>query len=148
MHIDHEHGHSHGDGDHAHSQDHDRDHDHSHEHTHEHEHKHSHHHTHGHTHREGGHSHGHDHSNDNPDGDGGAQPDPADAADVSEKDVALLKYMLEHNKQHAKELLETGGRLKASGAEEAAVKIDEAVHYFEHANEMMEKSISLIGGGR
>jgi hypothetical protein len=61
--------------------------------------------------------------------------------------VALLKYMLDHNKQHAHELSETGERLAAAGLLQAANMIDDAVHHFDHANEKLEKAVSLISGG-
>ena len=66
---------------------------------------------------------------------------------VSSTDLALLKYMLEHNKQHASELSDIGARISDSGVKGAAKFIDEAVHYFDHANESLEKAVGLIEGG-
>jgi len=54
--------------------------------------------------------------------------------------------MLEHNKQHALELSDTGARLSDAGFTDAANLISDAVHYFDHANEKLEKAIGLIGG--
>jgi len=86
----------------------------------------------GHSHELGhGHDHDHDHNHEN-------------ASGISQKDLALLKYMLEHNRQHAEELISTGKKIKTAGSDEAAKKIDDAVHYFEHANEELEKAISLL----
>ena len=93
-------------------------HDHSHEHKHSHEHSHTH---------DGPHDHAH-----------------KDTSNTSAKDLALLKYMLEHNKQHARELAETGNRLAGAGLENAAELINGAVHYFDHANENLEKAVKLI----
>ena len=113
----HPHGHAHGDG-------------HSHEHVHGngHPHEHVHEHNHGHA-----HDHAHDHGN-------------SEAPGASPKDVALLKYMLDHNKQHAFELAEAGGRLASAGLEGAAELISDAVNYFDHANEKLENAVKLIGG--
>ena len=106
------------------------DHGHSHgEHNHTHEsgdaggaHGHSHSHTHEHTHE---HSHG-------------------DAAPVATaKDIALLKYMLDHNRSHADELHEAGHKLESTNAA-AAVMIGEAVHYFNHGNEKLQKAVDLL----
>ena len=96
--------------------------DHSHGHIHSHDHSHDH-----------GHNHGHSHGHGNVPG-------------TSAKDLALLKYMLEHNKQHARELSETGARLADAGFDHAADMISDAVHYFDHANDSLEIAVSLIGG--
>ena len=107
----------------------------------EYEHFHTHEHTHGHSHAHDiphchDHSHNHDHNNDH-----------AEAPDASPKDIALLKYMLEHNRQHARELAEAGGRLAGEGLANAAELINDAAHYFDRANEKLEKAVGLIGGG-
>jgi len=70
----------------------------------------------------------------------------AGATGASPKDMALLEYMLEHNKQHARELAETGSRLAGTGLSGAAELISDAVHYFDHANEKLEHAIMLING--
>ena len=89
---------------------------------------HSHGHSHGHSHS---HPHGHSHDHSTPSG-------------ASAKDLALLKYMLEHNKQHARELSETGDRLAEAGFAHAADMISDAVHYFDHANDSLEIAVGLI----
>jgi len=97
-------------------------HEHEHDHTHNHETAHSH----------GDHSHhGHSHSN-------GSTPDA-----TSKKDMALLTYMLSHNKDHAKELSQMGARLGSLGFTQAADEIANAVHFFDHANESLEKAVQL-----
>ena len=63
---------------------------------------------------------------------------------VSPKDIALLKYMLEHNKQHACELAETGGRLAGAGFTGTAELINDAVRHFDYANSKLETAIGLI----
>ena len=90
------------------------------------------------------HSHGHNHNHKHENTHGYVHKG---TSNVSPKDLALLKYMLEHNKQHARELAETGGRLADAGVESAAELIKGAVHYFDHANENLEKAVSLIDGG-
>ena len=54
--------------------------------------------------------------------------------------------MLDHNKQHARELKEAGDRLAAAGNAGAAQQISDAVHYFDHANEKLEKAVVQISG--
>ena len=60
------------------------------------------------------------------------------------KDLALLEYMLDHNKQHAKELMDTSSRLKDEGFSNASDLIGEAVQFFNKANEKMEIAIAQI----
>jgi len=87
-------------------------------------------HTHGHTH-EFAHTHVHSH-------------DHEKTPDAAIKDLKLLKYMLDHNKQHARELSEMGDRLAGAGFEHAADMINDAVHYFDHANDSLKIAIGLI----
>ena len=98
-------------------------------HTHKHEHEHE-------------HGHIHDHTRSHDSGERGIAA--AEPAGVSKKDAALLTYMLEHNRQQARELLETGRRLADAGNNEAAEYIDSAVHYFDHANESLEKAAAAL----
>ena len=63
---------------------------------------------------------------------------------VSDKDLALLKYMLEHNKQHARELSDAGVRLAGAGLSGSAELIAEAVCHFEYANDKLEKAVGLV----
>ena len=92
----------------------------------EHKHEHSHEHNHAHNH---GHSSG------------------SEAPGASAKDIAILKYMLEHNRQHARELSEIGVRLAGAGLDTESGLISDAVHYFDHANDSLEKAVGLITGG-
>ena len=114
------------------------DHDHTHEHSHTHEHTHEHKHGHDHN-KDSDHNHTHDSNHEH-------KHDHNDSVNASAKDLALLKYMLDHNKQHARELSETGARLEDAGLASAAKLIKDAVHDFDHANEKLEKAVSLIGG--
>ena len=60
------------------------------------------------------------------------------------KELSLLNYMLEHNKQHAHELEEVRMRIFSAGNKAAAELIDDAVRCFDMANEKLEKAASLI----
>ena len=125
----HEHEHSH-DGEHVHS--HEHEHTHSHEHTHEHTHAdgtvHSHAHTHTHTHA---HSHEHTHGD-------------AEGFDSMEQAMALMGYMLDHNRHHAEELHELCHKLEASGKEEAAALIHDAVDKFGEGNALLESALEKM----
>ena len=139
MHDDHTHGHTHVHThehahDHTHSHDHAPEQNHSHPQAHDHDHPHEHDHGHDHDH---GHGHGHSHGN-------VRSLDQNAVPGASAKDLALLKYMLDHNKQHARELSETGDRLAEAGFAHAAEMISDAVHYFDHANDSLEIAVGLI----
>ena len=102
------------------------DHEHSHEHTHDGV-------THAHTH-EGEHDHehahcgcGHDH---------GAQP--------KDEDTAVLAYMLDHNKHHARELAEIAKHLREQGKDDAAAQIEKGVEDFEKGNMRVSIALSLV----
>lgn len=102
-------------------------HDHDHDHDH-HDHHHDHHENcgcgHDHDHHEGC-SCGHDHG----------QPD---------EDVAVLSYMLDHNRHHAMELKEIAAHLREAGKEEAAAQIDKGVEDFEKGNMRLSIALSLV----
>lgn len=130
---DHEHSHSHA---HAHSHEHSHEgtetkHDHSHEPQAVHSHDHGHDHEHGHSHD---HGHGHTHSHESA---GGTPPE-------AKKALALLNYMLSHNRQHTAEL-QAAGKTLGSGA--AAQALADAVHYYEHGNEKLQQTLNLLGKG-
>lgn len=58
--------------------------------------------------------------------------------------VALITYMLEHNKSHAEELHEICHKLEASGQSEAAYLIDDAVGCFRDGNAMLELALNNL----
>ena len=60
------------------------------------------------------------------------------------KDLALLEYMLEHNRQHAIELADTSARLKDEELPQASELIMEAVRFFNQANDKIEEAVKLI----
>ena len=108
-----------------------------------HDHGHDHHH---HDHDCGcGHDHGHDHDcgcgHDHHDhgcgcGCGGhEQPD---------ENVAILTYMLDHNRHHALELKEIAKHLREVGKDEAAAQIEKGVEDFEKGNMRLSIALSLV----
>ena len=93
---------------------------------------------HGHDHHEhegccGGHDHGHHHE-----GcccGGHEQPD---------ENVAILTYMLDHNKHHALELKEIAAHLREVGKDDAAAQIERGVEDFEKGNMRLSIALSLV----
>lgn len=63
---------------------------------------------------------------------------------ITVKDLALLEYILDHNKQHTRELADTGGRLAEEGFANAAELISDAVRCFNQANDQIEKAVRLL----
>jgi len=91
-------------------------------------------HDHDHTH-EHSHAHPHDHSR----GEirlkaGGAQT----------KQVAIMTYMLDHNRSHAAELGTVADELSALGMEEAAWALREGVALFGEGNAKLETALELV----
>ena len=103
-------------------------HDHEHTHadgvTHTHPHTHDHDHCHEHTHD---HDHGHEHTH--------AQHSP-------EETLALLAYMVQHNRHHAEELHE----LAHSMEDEPAQLIHDAILDFNLGNEKLDEALKLLKG--
>lgn len=105
-------------------------HDHEHTHadgtTHTHPHTHDHGHEQGHTHAHP-HDHGYEHSHDH------HSPEEA---------LALLAYMVQHNRHHAEELHE----LAHSMDDEAAQLIHDAILDFDLGNEKLDEALKLLKG--
>lgn len=121
MHIDHDHVCG---GEHAHQ----HTHAHTHEHVHDgvaHTHEHVHAHTHGHE-----HPHTHDHLHE-------AQEAHDHAHTSMNELVALMKYMVDHNAAHAKELAELAYQLDHAGNHEAYHKVMDAVASFDAGNHQL-----------
>ena len=88
-------------------------------HEHEHDHDHAHH----------CHPHSHEHT--------GGKP-------MSHEEVlALLTYMLDHNRHHADELHDICHMLEDAGKTEAAAALAEALHEYDHGNSKLEKALEL-----
>lgn len=83
----------------------------------------------------GGHGHVHHHEGENH----GA----GDAA----RNLALLTYMLEHNKQHADELHEMAHTLSDEGKGEAASLLAEALDKFSDGNDKIAAALEILNKG-
>ena len=77
------------------------------------------------------HEHGHEHTHDH-----GAQP--------KDEDTAVLAYMLDHNKHHARELAEIAKHLREQGKDDAAAQIEKGVEDFEKGNMRLSIALSLV----
>ena len=63
-----------------------------------------------------------------------------------EQTLALMSYMLDHNRSHAEELHGVAHALEHQGKPEAAKLVAEAVHYFGHCNDRLEEALRLVKG--
>lgn len=117
-------------------------------HGHDHDHGHHHHHDHeccgGHDHHDheccGGHDHGHHHDHDHECGCGCG----CGGHEQVDENVAILTYMLDHNKHHALELKEIAAHLREVGKDEAAAQIEKGVEDFEKGNMRLSIALSLV----
>ena len=66
-----------------------------------------------------------------------------DIGDVK-KSVALLTYMIEHNRHHADELHELAHTLEHQGQFEAAALIADGLTYFRDGNDKLEAALEQI----
>ena len=137
-----------GCGGHAHSHEHTHTHTHEHNHDHGHDHDHSHgdcccghDHEHAHDHECcGGHDHGHHHDHDHECGCGCG----CGGHEQVDENVAILTYMLDHNRHHALELKEIAAHLREVGKDEAAAQIEKGVEDFEKGNMRLSIALSLV----
>ena len=86
-----------------------------------------------------GHDHGHDHHHHHEGcgcGCGGHEQ--------QDENVAVLAYMLDHNKHHALELKEIAKHLREVGKDEAAAQIEKCVEDFEKGNMRLSIALSLV----
>lgn len=90
-------------------------------------------HSHEHTHT---HDHGHDHENCC-----GGEHKTQSAVE----NMALLNYMIDHNRHHNEDLHELLHSLEAAGKKEASVLVAEAMHFYEHGTEKLEDALELLG---
>ena len=129
-----------GCGEHAHTHSHEE----GHEHVHAHEHTHSHEHTHEHTHADGTvHTHEHSHEHSHPHTHTHSHGD-VEGFDSIEQAMALMGYMLDHNRHHADELHELCHKLEATGKTEAAALIHDAVDKFGEGNALLESALEKM----
>ncbi len=64
--------------------------------------------------------------------------------DVEKETRALVSYMMDHNKHHAKELLEMAEKLRGMGKQAAAGQIDKAAGKLDEASESLNEALSLM----
>lgn len=60
------------------------------------------------------------------------------------KELTLLKYTLDHNRQHVRELAEMGVRFADSGFARASELITEAIGFFDKANNKLDEAIVAV----
>ena len=63
-----------------------------------------------------------------------------------EETVALLTYMIDHNKHHGEDLHEIYHALADSGKAEAAELLHKAMHLYEDGNALLADALKMIGG--
>ena len=85
------------------------------------------------------HGHTHEHTHDHCCGAGHKAQSP-------EENLALLNYMLEHNRHHGEDLHELYHSLEAAGNTDTAKLVGEALHYYDHGNEKLAEAAKLLGG--
>ena len=85
-----------------------------------------------------GHDHGHHHEHHEGCGCG------CGGHEMPDENVAILTYMLDHNKHHALELKEIAAHLRTVGKDEAAAQIEKSVEDFEKGNMRLGIALSLV----
>lgn len=85
------------------------------------------------------HEHTHEHGNDHCCC-GGEHKEPS-----AVENMALLNYMIDHNRHHNEDLHELFHSLEAAGKKEAAAVVAEAMHFYDHGTEKLEDALRLLG---
>ena len=89
----------------------------------------------------GGHDHGHEHHHHDHECGCGCG---CGGHDQPDENVAILTYMLDHNRHHALELKEIAAHLRSVGKDEAAAQIEKGVEDFEKGNMRLSIALSLV----
>ena len=89
----------------------------------------------------GGHDHGHEHHHHDHECGCGCG---CGGHDLPDENVAILTYMLDHNRHHALELKEIAAHLREVGKDEAAAQIEKGVEDFEKGNMRLSIALSLV----
>ena len=89
----------------------------------------------------GGHDHGHEHHHHDHECGCGCG---CGGHDLPDENVAILTYMLDHNRHHALELKEIAAHLRTVGKDEAAAQIEKGVEDFEKGNMRLSIALSLV----
>ena len=109
----------------------------THEHAHTRSYEHSHEHTHAHDHE---HDHDHTHPHEHPHSHGAAPTQDGSLAQT----VALLRYMLEHNRSHAEEVKALIPKLTEQGLADAAMMLDSGVSRYHDGNEWLAAALKKL----
>ena len=97
---------------------------------------------HEHEHTHDGEQHGHDHGLHHH-----RHPvEPAAEGSVPEQTIALVSYMLDHNRAHAEEIHERAHKLDALGQHEAAELIGEGVSCYIDGNNRLAEALEVLKG--
>lgn len=67
-----------------------------------------------------------------------------ETGEIEGREKLILEYMLEHNKQHAKELVELAVKLENIGARDTATIILNAVYDYETGNNKLASAIETF----
>ena len=65
-------------------------------------------------------------------------------ADPEKETVALVSYMVDHNKHHAAELADVAKKFRETGKEDVAVQIEKAIENFDKGNLYLSLALSLV----
>ena len=57
---------------------------------------------------------------------------------------ALLNYLINHNEDHAQEIVELAVKAKEMGKEEVNNNLAKGVEYLKYSNEMLKKALQLL----
>ena len=109
----------------------------THEHTHTHTYAHSHEHTHAHDHE---HDHDHTHPHEHPHSHEAA---PTQDGSMTQT-LALLRYMLEHNRSHAEEVKALIPKLTEQGLADAAMMLDSCASSYHDGNEWLAAALRKL----
>lgn len=81
--------------------------------------------------------HGHDHGHHD-------HHDHGPAAAPGEELVAMLRYMVEHNAAHTRELAELAGQLETAGKHEQYAQVMQAVEEYQQANARLQDVLEKL----
>lgn len=95
-------------------------------------------HDHEHDHEHGLHHHHHDHEHDHGD----------TAETVPEQTIALVSYMVDHNRAHANDIHELAHKLEAMGQYEVAELMGEGLSCYIDGNERLAEALEVLKGGK
>ena len=88
-----------------------------------------------------GHNHEHEHNH------GSSHSHTHEGFGQSQKEtLALLNYMIDHNKHHGEDLHEIYHALEAADNKDAGELVHEAMRLYDDGNEKLAEALKLIGG--